>query len=126
MKIPKIGNFSLYLHCNKNAPMNVIFSDEALKEIYLTKHTKSRKYTKLCKNAKLVNGYIRAVDYMIGANTVSDLSKFSFLHYEKLKHCGRSSVRIANGCIERLIFTESENGVEINLIEINDTHYGNK
>lgn len=106
--------------------MKVTFSDEALKDIYQTKHTKSRRYAKLCKNAKLVKGYIRAVDYMVVANTVSDLSKFSFLHYEKLRHCGKSSVRIMNGCIERLIFTESEDGVEIDLIEINDTHYGNE
>ena len=51
------------------------------------------------------------------------------MHYEKLKHGsykGKSSVRIANGAIERLIFSENENGIEVYIIELNDTHYGNK
>lgn len=58
-----------------------------------------------------------------------DLKPLSFLHYEKLKYQrGKniSSVRIANGFIERLIFSETDDGIEIELIEINDTHYGNK
>ncbi len=28
--------------------------------------------------------------------------------------------------VERLLFTETEDGVEVELIEINNTHYGNK
>lgn len=54
---------------------------------------------------------------------------FLFLHYEKLKHGsykGKSSVRIANGAIERLIFSENENGIEVYIIELNDMYYGNK
>jgi hypothetical protein len=37
-----------------------------------------------------------------------------------------SSVRIVNGMVERLLFTEIENGIEVELIEIDSTHYGNK
>ena len=58
-----------------------------------------------------------------------DLKPLSFLHYEKLKSQrgnNISSVRIANGFIERLIFSETDDGIEIELIEINDTHYGSK
>lgn len=49
------------------------------------------------------------------------------LHYEKLKHVGNlSSLRLANGHIERLLFSEHDDGIEVVLIEIDDTHYGNK
>lgn len=50
----------------------------------------------------------------------------SFLHYEKLANDPRSSIRIVNGMVERLLFTETEDGVEVELIEIDSTHYGNK
>ena len=37
-----------------------------------------------------------------------------------------SSVRLVNGMVERLLFTETEDGIEIELVEIDSTHYGNK
>lgn len=62
------------------------------------------------------------------APNVSLLSQFSFLKYEKLKYeySGYSSVRIANGYVERLIFTEHEGGITIKLLKLDDSHYGNK
>ena len=53
---------------------------------------------------------------------------FSFLKFEKLKYqySGCCSVRIANGHIERLIFTEHEGGITIKLLKLDDSHYGNK
>ena len=65
---------------------------------------------------------------MISASSTAELEKFSFLHYEKLKHqlSGLSSVRLSNRYVHRLIFREIDDGVEIELIEIDDTHYGNK
>ncbi|MBO5847902.1 MAG: hypothetical protein J6R17_01665 [Bacteroidales bacterium] len=57
---------------------------------------------------------------------VSKLKDFSFLHYEQLKHVSLSSVRIINGRVERLLFKETEDGIQISLIEINEDHYGNK
>jgi hypothetical protein len=54
------------------------------------------------------------------------LKEYSFLHYEKLKHISLSSVRIINGRVERLLFKETEDGIQISLIEINENHYGNK
>ena len=61
-------------------------------------------------------------------DNASELSCFSFLKYEKLKHSysGLSSVRIINSRVERLIFEETEDGLKITIIEIDDTHYGNK
>lgn len=106
--------------------MEITFKDEALSELYETGKTKDRKYKQLCKDKKLVQGYIRAVSIMYRAETTKELREYSFLHYEKLAHDPRSSVRIVNGKVERLLFTESENGIEVELIEIDNTHYGNK
>lgn len=61
-------------------------------------------------------------------NTAFLRDNYSFLHYERLTDnmSGRSSVRIMNGRVERLIFTESEEGIEIEILELNTTRYGNK
>ena len=58
--------------------------------------------------------------------TTQELRQYSFLHYEKLAHDPRSSIRIVNGMVERLLFTETDDGIEVELIEIDSTHYGNK
>ena len=106
--------------------MKITFSDEALSELYETGKTTSRKYKQLCKSKKLVDGYIRAVNVMKDVPSTKDLHLFSFLHYEKLTHDPRSSVRIVNGMVERLLFYETDDGIEVELIEIDSTHYGNK
>lgn len=38
----------------------------------------------------------------------------------------KSSVRLVNGMVERLLFRETDDGIEVELIEIDSTHYGNK
>lgn len=106
--------------------MNVIFEDDALLELYETGATKKSRYKKLCRDRHFVDAYINVVDVMFGATSVADLAKFSFLHYEKLKYRSESSVRILNGRVERLLFTEHEHGIEVKLIEIDSNHYGNK
>lgn len=109
--------------------MNVIFKDVALSELYETGKTDDRKYKKLCKNKKLVAGYQRAVSIMYSIDSTEELKYFSFLHYEKLKYRKedpQSSVRLVNGMIERLLFTETNDGIEVELLEIDSTHYGNK
>lgn len=106
--------------------MEITFKDTALREIYDAGTTKSSKYKKFCRNKVLVAGYRRAVDIMRVAECADKLRMYSFLHYEKLKNRQESSVRIVNGEVERLIFTENENGIEVELIEIDDKHYGKK
>lgn len=44
--------------------MKIIFGDEALSELYETQKTNDRKYKKIFKDKKLVDGYIRAVNTM--------------------------------------------------------------
>lgn len=106
--------------------MNVIFIDNALKELYESGSTKGSKYKKLARDSQFVDAYIQVIDLMLAAGNVKELTLYSFLHYEKLKHRPESSVRIQNRKIERLIFTEHEGGVEVQLIEIDSDHYGNK
>lgn len=106
--------------------MNVVFKDNALEELYATGKTKDSRYKKLCRNKRFVEDYIGVIDLMLSVDTVEDLKTYSYLHYEKLKYRIESSVRIDNGRVERLLFTEHENGIEVQLIEIDSTHYGNK
>lgn len=106
--------------------MNVIFKDEALQELYETGKTKDSRYKKLCRNKRFVKDYIDVVTLMMSVDNVDDLKTYSYLHYEKLKYRPESSVRIDNGRVERLLFTEHEDGIEVKLIEIDSNHYGNK
>ena len=109
--------------------MRVIFKEDALRELYETGKTKERKYKLVCKKKKLVEGFQRAVGIMYDVESTEQLNGISFLHYEKLKYQNKepkSSLRLANGMVERLIFTETEDGIEVELIEIDSTHYGNK
>lgn len=106
--------------------MNVIFTDDALKELYETGSTSDSKYKKLVRNRQFVEAYIQVIDLMLATETAAGLAVYSYLHYEKLKHRPESSVRIQNRRVERLLFTEHEGGIEIRLIEIDSNHYGNK
>lgn len=109
--------------------MRVTFKEDALSELYETGRTKDKKYKTVCKKKRLIDGYIRAVKIMYDVDSTDELKQFSFLHYEKLRYQGceqRSSVRLANGMVERLIFTETDSGIEVELLEIDSTHYGNK
>lgn len=109
--------------------MKVTFKDDALRELYVTQKTSSKKYKDLCKDKKLIERYVKTVSLMETLENTARMRIYSFLHYEKLRHQGdegRSSVRLINGRVERLIFTESPDGIEVELIEINATHYGNK
>ena len=106
--------------------MNVIFTDNALQELYETGKTRDNRYKKLCRSKSFVEDYIAVIDVMFSVEKVTDLKTYSYLHYEKLKYRPESSVRIDNGRVERLLFTEHEDGIEVRLIEIDTTHYGNK
>lgn len=106
--------------------MKIEFDDIDLKELIETGHNK--KYKSLSKVKVLMDGLLRAYRIMDVAPNVSVLAQFSFLRYEKLKYnySGYSSVRLANGHVERLIFTEHDDGIRVRLVELDDTHYGNK
>ena len=99
---------------------------EDLLELYQS--GSNRRYKDVARNPELMHGFLRAVKAMSDAVNVEELSGISFLHYEKLRYqlSGFSSVRLSNRYVHRLLFREQAEGVEICLIEIDDTHYGNK
>ena len=45
---------------------------------------------------------------------------------KKYHFSGFSSVRLDNRYVHRLLFEEKEDKITLKLIEIDDTHYGNK
>ena len=106
--------------------MKIEYDDEDLKELIET--GKNKKYKKIARVKVLMDGLAKVYRILDQAPNVSLLNQFSFLKYEKLKYeysvC--SSVRIANGHVERLIFTENEGGITIKLLKLDDSHYGNK
>ena len=89
---------------------------------------KNRRYRQIVTNKELFDGLKRAVKYMMSADNVDSLKLASFLHYEKLKYewSGFSSVRLSNRYVHRLVFKETDDHITLKLIEIDDTHYGNK
>lgn len=105
--------------------LKVTIIDKDLNELIMYGQNKG-KYKKLARDAKFVNKLISIYNLMKTLNDTSELKPLSYLHYEQLKHTSLSSVRIMNGRVERLIFKETEDGLEITLIELNQTHYGNK
>lgn len=104
--------------------MDVIFEDKELES--LIKTGKSHKYKKLSKDARFMAALARVYKTLISTPSASRLSQWSFLHYEQLIGLGLSSVRVQNGRVERILFKETEEGLAITIIELNETHYGNK
>ena len=105
--------------------IRITFQDEDLQEL-ITTGTNSGKYKKLARDKKFIERLANVYRIMSSVERTSDLEPYSYLHYEKLKYVNMSSVRIMNNRVERLLFIENETGIEIILIEINETHYGNK
>lgn len=105
--------------------MRVIIIDSDLQEL-IENGVNNGRYKKLSRDKKFVNKLHDIYKLMCSSENVSKLKIYSFLHYEKLRGDDMSSVRIFNNRVERLLFNENENEVEIILIEINENHYGNK
>lgn len=105
--------------------MKVNIKDPDLQELILT--GKNRKYEKYSRDRKFMEGLARAYKVMLNVANAAGLRLYSFLHYEKLaNNASLSSVRVLNGRVERLLFRETEDGIEITLIELNTDHYGSK
>jgi hypothetical protein len=105
--------------------ISITISDEDLSEL-IEQGTNSGKYKKLARDRKFVERLANVYRTMSSVEKTDDLKAYSYLHYEKLRYVNQSSVRIMNNRVERLLFIENETGIEITLIEINETHYGNK
>ena len=104
--------------------MKITFEDKDLEELIQT--GTSVKYKKYSRDSKFMQALGRMYKNMCAAADTKVLSQFSYLHYEKLKGVDLSSVRVMNGRVERVLFRETENGIVITIIELDNTHYGNK
>lgn len=104
--------------------MNVSFEDVELEKLIITHQSKkNKKYTR---DKKFLWALDRVFNDLQGVAKCSDLNQLSYLHYEQLKRIGLSSVRVMNGRVERLLFKELENGIRITIIELDETHYGQR
>lgn len=117
---------SLYFCIANTNEMNIDFDDKDLKELIETGY--NRKYRKYAKNRKFMDALLVAYNYMVILPKAADLGDYPFLRYEKLKYnmSGKSSIRVLKNCVERIIFREYENGIRIEILDLDDTHYGNK
>ena len=52
--------------------------------------------------------------------------RYKNIAQNQVLYSGYSSVRLDNRFVHRLIFEELEDRITLKLIEIDDTHYGNK
>ena len=121
-KIPIFQNYFVFLH--KFNEMRVVFEDKELENLILLHQ--SKKYKRYQRDSKFLNALDRVFNTLQGAANTQELRLFSYLHYEKLKYVDLSSVRVINGRVERLLFREIEDGIEITLIELDNTHYGRR
>ena len=104
--------------------MKIQIEDNDLKELILT--GENRKYIQLARDQRFMTALGRAYRLLEVVENTNGLRRYSFLHYEQLKGVRKSSIRIMNGRVERLIFEETNNGVEIQALVLNRDHYGNK
>jgi len=116
----------VYVCAEKNVTKMIVQMEDDLLELYMT--GKSVRYKNISRNRTLLEGFVLAVKLMERVETVGELRQISRLHYEQLKYqySGLSSVRLSNRYVHRLLFEEIEGGVIVRLIDIDDTHYGNK
>ena len=106
--------------------MNVKFGDKELERLFDTGYSKT--YRKIARDKWLLDKFVAIVNTMKIAKDCDNLKLYPSLHYERLKYeySGKSSVRLSNSYVGRLIFTEEDGGITVNLLEIDETHYGNK
>ena len=104
--------------------MKITFEDVELENLILLHQ--SRKYKKYLRDRRFLAALDRVFDDLRAAAKTADLHMLSYLHYEKLRGVGMSSVRVMNGRVERLLFHEYNDGIEISLIEMDETHYGQR
>ena len=105
--------------------MQIIFDDKDLQELITT--GRNSKYKKYTRNKKFMTALATAYNYLRLSERASDLRSISFLHYEQLTGTnGKSSIRVVNGMVERILFREFDGGIRITVLSLDDTHYGNK
>ena len=89
----------------------------------LINHKYTGVYKKYRSNAKLIRNLDKVIKYLTSAEDIVAVGKITSLHYEPLKGCPNSSVRVGYDTKYRLIFNERDDKLTLLLIEMNE-HYG--
>lgn len=107
--------------------MEINFENKEIEYFILFGIAESRPYSKWRSNRQLRLDIDKVMRALTIADTCAELQLYKALHYEQLKYdrIGQSSVRLGFKSKFRLIFTEHNNGIMINIIEISE-HYGDK
>ncbi len=107
--------------------MIIEYENDDIKEFILNGTAIGRPYSKWKSNKRLRNDLDKVIQLLTLSESCNVLNSIRSHHYEHLKYdyAGKSSVRIGYISKFRLIFTELENGIIINLLEISE-HYGDK
>ena len=107
--------------------MIIEYENEEIKEFILHGNALGRPYSKWKSNKQLRKDLEKVMRILSSAVDCNMLHCYKVLNYEQLKYdlLGKSSVRIGFKSKFRLIFTELETGIKINIIEISE-HYGDK
>ena len=86
--------FSYICDVEQSTPMEILFEDNALEELYKEGKTKDKKYKTLQKD--IIKRFVKTVDILSAVDKIETLSLFNSLHYEKLigDKKGLESVRV--------------------------------
>ena len=78
----------------QSTPMEILFEDNALEELYKEGKTKDKKYKTLQKD--IIKRFVKTVDILSAVDKIETLFLFNSLHYEKLigDKKGLESVRV--------------------------------
>lgn len=97
--------------------MEIIFTKDYLKELYLQGFTNDKKHRF---QPPVIKGYQKAINYLIVARCVEDLLPFHSLHYETLSgdKKGISSVRINDKYRVEFIVEHKENETTVTVCSI--------
>lgn len=107
--------------------MEINFGNNEIKNFILDGIAETRPYSRWRSNRQLRTDLDKVMRILSTVDNCAELQLYKSLHYEQLKfdRIGQSSVRIGFRSKFRLIFTELNNGIVINIIEISE-HYGDK
>ncbi len=107
--------------------MHIEYDNEEIKNFILYGVASGRPFSKFKSNRQLRKDLDRVMRILSIVDNCNALCNYKSLNYETLKYdlSGLSSVRLGHTSKYRLIFTELNEGIRINIIEISE-HYGDK
>lgn len=112
--------------------MKCTILDKELEAFLQDKSKSGNHFKKYARDAVFYSKLVDVFRIFYAIESVDDLKPpytlFSYLKYERLKYQSESvsSVRVMNGRVERILFREVNDGIEIVVLKLDDTHYGNK